>query len=72
MRALRESCVSSEQLVLNVSEVAARLGLSTSHVYALVADGALPSVRLGRRVLVPVAALERLLAEPQQAGESQA
>lgn len=51
-----------ERRALDVPEVARRLGISRSFAYELVASGRLPSIRLGRRVLVPVDQLERLLA----------
>jgi excisionase family DNA binding protein len=38
------------------------LGLSKASTYAAVACGEIPSIRIGRRLLVPTAALRRLLA----------
>lgn len=52
---------SDNRLVLTVTEVAAALGISRAHAYELVAQGELPSLRLGRRIVVPRQALERLL-----------
>ena len=46
-----------EPLVLEVRDVAERLHLSRSFVYELIAAGELPSIRLGRRVLVPASRL---------------
>lgn len=43
---------------LDASEVAARLGISVRTVRRRIADGSLPSVRLGRAVRIPAAALE--------------
>lgn len=51
----------SERLVLTVPEAAGVLGISRAHAYELVARRELPSVRLGRRILVPRRALERLI-----------
>lgn len=48
--------------VLSVSEAADALGISASHAYRLVRRGELPSVRLGRRLVVPRVAIERALA----------
>lgn len=48
--------------VLSVSEAADTLGISTSLAYRLVGRGELPSVRLGRRLVVPRAAIDRVLA----------
>jgi len=48
-------------LVYTVTQTAALLGISRTHTYELVARGELAHVRLGRRILVPRLALERLL-----------
>lgn len=52
---------SEKRLVLSVTEAAAALGISRAHAYELVARGELPSLRLGRRIVVPRRGLERLL-----------
>jgi excisionase family DNA binding protein len=39
-----------------------RLGLSRGSIYAAAARGEIPTIRIGRRILVPCAALDRLLA----------
>ena len=44
-----------------VVEAAKVLGISRSLAYQLAASGELPTVRLGRRLVVPRRALERLL-----------
>jgi excisionase family DNA binding protein len=51
---------------LIVSEVAELLRCSPNHIYALVRDGVLPGCRLGRRLVVPRAALERMIAHPSK------
>ena len=49
-------------LVLNVwPDVGRALNLSKPTVYALVRQGAIPSIRFGRRVVVPKKALDELL-----------
>jgi excisionase family DNA binding protein len=48
-------------LAISVEEAAHRLGIARSTAYQYVRTGHLPSVRLGARLLVPIAALERLL-----------
>ena len=50
-----------DDLVLEVPEVARRLRISRSFAYELIATGALPSIRLGRRVLVPAKLLEEFV-----------
>lgn len=51
-----------ERMTLTVEEAAARLGLSRWSAYNLAKNGELPTIKLGRRVLVPKAALDKLLA----------
>jgi excisionase family DNA binding protein len=48
----------TEKLLLKPAEVSATLGLSRTKTYALIASGGLPSVRIGRSVRVPNAALQ--------------
>ena len=50
------------RLVLTVEEAADRLTLSRSAAYEGIRRGEIPSIRIGRRVLVPIAALERMVA----------
>ena len=52
-----------ERLVLTVPEAAEVLGISRTTGYALVANGELPSLRLGRRLVIPIRALEELLGQ---------
>lgn len=56
----------SERLALSVEEAGSLLGISRDLAYDLVARRELPSVRLGRRLVVPrralVEALDRLAA----------
>lgn len=52
---------------MRVPEVAERLGVSHSHVYALAADGVLPVVRgLGRAVRIDRALFEAWLEEQRR------
>jgi excisionase family DNA binding protein len=46
----------------SVEEAAKILGVCRNSAYALAKSGELPTVRLGRRLLVPREALDRLLA----------
>jgi excisionase family DNA binding protein len=52
-----------ERLTLTVEEAATMLGISRAFAYEAVNRGEIPSIRIGRRVLVPRAALERLVDE---------
>jgi excisionase family DNA binding protein len=50
-----------DRITLTVEEAGTRLGISGTLAYELVRRGEIPSIRLGRRVLVPIRALERLV-----------
>ena len=52
-----------DKILLRPSEVAEAVGVGRSKVYELIASGAIPSVRLGGCVRVPVASLERWITE---------
>lgn len=51
----------SDKLVLNVNDVAKALGLSRNSIYEGVKRGEIPCIRIGKRLLIPRVALERLL-----------
>lgn len=55
----------NERLVLTVEEAAQLLGISRGLAYEAVRQGQIPSIRLGRRVLVPRARLLALLDAPE-------
>ena len=55
--------VKDERLTMNVPEAGKVLGISRATAYAMARSGQLPTIRLGKRILVPRQALERLLAE---------
>lgn len=50
---------------LTVEEIAKRLRIGRNQAYEAVRSGVVPSIRLGRRILVPRVAFERLLADPK-------
>jgi excisionase family DNA binding protein len=52
--------VEQERLTLTVEEAAGLLSISRNLAYDLVAEGQIPSIRLGRRVLVPRQALYQM------------
>ena len=52
-----------EPLLLRPLEVAELLGISKSKVYELLASGALPSIRIGSSIRVPVAELKKWIAK---------
>lgn len=49
------------KLTYTISETARLLAISRTSAYLLAGQGVIPAVRLGRRLLVPKAALERML-----------
>ena len=53
--------------VLTVEEAAAYLSLSRGSAYQAIRAGEIPSIRIGRRLLVPRAALEAMLGEREAA-----
>ena len=50
-----------ETLVYNVKELSAKLGISLIGAYNLVNQEGFPSVRIGRRIVIPKDALDRWL-----------
>ena len=51
----------TEPAVLSVVAAGRMVGLGRSAAYDAIRRGELPSIRFGRRIVVPVAALKRLL-----------
>jgi excisionase family DNA binding protein len=49
------------RLVVSLPEAASLLGISRSFAYVLAERGELPVIRLGRRQLVPKAALSKMM-----------
>lgn len=47
----------SDRLTMTVQETAEALGISRNSAYQLVRQGEIPSVRLGRRLVIPKQAL---------------
>ncbi len=62
----------SEPDYLDAAEAASRLGISLRTVRRRIADGSLPSVRIGRAVRIPVAALDLPVAHPMGAAVREA
>ena len=55
-----------EKKVLTIMEAAEELGISKGSAYEAARTGTIPTIRIGRRLIVPRAAFERML---EQAGE---
>ena len=52
----------SQRLTYTIEEAARLIGIGRSSAYQAAQTGEIPTVRIGRRLLVPVQALEGLLA----------
>lgn len=50
-----------QDLILTVEEAAGMLRISRGLAYEMVRTGRLPSIRLGRRIVVPRPALQKML-----------
>ena len=59
-----------EKLLARPDEAAATLGVGRTRIYQLLATGALPSVRVGRSVRVPMDALRDWIATNMSRRES--
>ena len=66
--------MTSTKLCLSAAEVSERTGLSLSSVRKLTRSGMIPHIKVGRRVLYPVTALEEWLSNniaiPEESGEA--
>ena len=52
-----------QRMTVDIKEAARILGISRGLAYAMAKQNRLPIIRLGRRMVVPKAALDRMLAE---------
>jgi excisionase family DNA binding protein len=59
-----------ERLTLTVEEAAEVLGISRPTAYEAIQTGEIPHIRIGRRILIPRVALEKLLANAGEKVES--
>ncbi|UKJ63502.1 helix-turn-helix domain-containing protein [Cellulosimicrobium cellulans] len=66
-----ESAPFGGRLAVSVEEAGDALGLSRSLAYRAANAGEIPSVRIGRRLLVPVPALLRMLGSPDEREDPQ-
>jgi len=53
--------IRDHRMTMTVEQAAAALGVSRGTAYEAVRTGQLPTIRIGRRVLVPIEGLETLL-----------
>ena len=59
-----------ESLTLTVTECAKLLGIGRNSAYEAVRNGEIPVIRIGKRLLVPRQALEKMLLEPKSSTPS--
>lgn len=59
---MTETQLRPERLTLSIAEAAAIIGVCTNSMHEALKRGDFPSIRVGRRVLIPRAAFERILA----------
>ena len=57
--------MNNEKIVLSVNEVAKLVGLSRNSIYNGIRRGEIPGIRVGKRLLVPRVALDKLLSGGQ-------
>ena len=61
----KEGDAMEDKLTLSVEETAKLLGIGRNLCYNRVKTGEIPAIKIGRRLLVPRSALEKLLADPK-------
>jgi excisionase family DNA binding protein len=52
-----------KRLTMTVGEAAKRLGIGRNGAYEAARNGQIPTIQIGKRILVPVVALEQKLAD---------
>lgn len=58
--------------VITVTEAAVRLGISRNSAYEAARNGQIPTLKIGKRILVPLVAFERMLEEAGTSNKFQA
>ena len=61
---------SDERLIYNVVEASRILGLSRNTTYQACLTGQIPHLKIGKRILIPKVALDKMLAEAGKPEES--
>ena len=57
--------MATERLTITVDEAAKQLGISRALAYEMARTGKLPTLRFGRRFVVPRKAIDQLLENPE-------
>jgi excisionase family DNA binding protein len=55
---------SADRLTYEVEEAGVKLGIARNQAYEAAKNGEFPTIRIGKRLLVPKAVLDRMLADP--------
>jgi excisionase family DNA binding protein len=53
----------NKRLVVNVKEASELLGLSRASTYQGISTGEIPSIKVGKRILIPLIRLEKIMDE---------
>lgn len=56
-----------ERVTMNVKEMGAMMGISTPKAYDLASSEGFPSIKMGRRIVIPIEAFNRWLDEQTKA-----
>ncbi|MBV9600727.1 MAG: excisionase family DNA-binding protein [Chloroflexi bacterium] len=67
----RADQLASDSAALNLRAAAGRLGISQRGVERLIASGRLPSMQVGRRRVIPLQAINHLLADGLSRGDAE-
>jgi excisionase family DNA binding protein len=62
--------MTNKRLTMTIPEAAKQLGIGRNQGYQAAKAGQIPTIKIGKRFLVPVAALENRLANPDSAKAS--
>lgn len=62
--------MSQEKEIYTVEEVARRLRIGRGSAFNAVKSGEIPSIRIGRRILIPKAAIDAMLEKPSTQAEA--
>jgi excisionase family DNA binding protein len=55
-----------DKLTYSVDEIAIKLGIGRVKAYAAINDGQIPHLRIGRRIVVPIAAFNTFMEQASQ------
>ena len=59
---------SADRLTYDVEEAGVKLEIGRNQAYEAAKNGELPTIRIGKRLLVPKVVLDRMLADPAAGG----